>query len=87
MKLAQSRITAQNQVSVPAEVRRHLGLAPGAILEWQEHDGSVVVRRALRFTSAEIHAALFPAGAPQARSLSELRTGIAERMRRRYARR
>jgi antitoxin PrlF len=87
MKLAQSRITAQGQVSVPAEVRRHLGLAPGSVLEWEEEEGSVVVRRARRFTSEDIHDALFPEGQPEARSLSDLKAGIADNMRRRYARR
>jgi antitoxin PrlF len=87
MKLAQSRITAQGQVSVPAEVRRHLGLAPGSVLEWKEEEGSVVVRRARRFTSEDIHGALFPEGQPEARSLSDLKAGIEDNMRRRYARR
>jgi AbrB family looped-hinge helix DNA binding protein len=34
--IAQSKITAQGQISVPADVRRKLGLGPGSILEWQE---------------------------------------------------
>ncbi len=88
MKLAQSRITAQGQVSVPAEVRRRLGLAPGSVLEWEEEDGgAIVVRRARRFSSEDIHRVLFPEGAPEPRSLAELKAGIAEHMVRRYARR
>jgi antitoxin PrlF len=87
MKLAQSRITAQGQVSVPAEVRRRLGLAPGSVLEWEENDGAIVVRRARRFSSDDIHKALFPEGAPERRSLDELKEGIAAHMVTRYARR
>ncbi|HEY1364697.1 MAG TPA: AbrB/MazE/SpoVT family DNA-binding domain-containing protein [Xanthobacteraceae bacterium] len=48
MILARSKITAQGQISVPAEVRRKLGLRPGSILEWHEQDGKVVVSRAGR---------------------------------------
>ena len=74
-------------MSVPAEVRRRLGLAPGSVLEWDEVNGTIVVRRASRFTSEEIHRALFPEGPPPARSLKELKSGIAEHMKRRHARR
>ncbi|MEO7521883.1 MAG: AbrB/MazE/SpoVT family DNA-binding domain-containing protein, partial [Gemmatimonas sp.] len=42
----------------PAEVRRKLGLDPGAVVEWEEKDGRVIVRRAGRFTSEDIHRAL-----------------------------
>ena len=87
MKLAQSKITTQGQVSVPSEVRRRLGLAPGSILEWDEEGGAIVVRRATRFSSEEIHRELFPEGAAAPRSLRELKAGIAEHMKRRHARR
>ncbi|MGN6730352.1 MAG: AbrB/MazE/SpoVT family DNA-binding domain-containing protein, partial [Candidatus Binatia bacterium] len=36
MALAQSKVTAQGQISVPAEVRRKLGIGPGSVLEWDE---------------------------------------------------
>ena len=87
MKVAQSRITAQGQVSVPAEVRRRLGLAPGSTIEWDDDGETVVVRRAGRYTSEEIHRALFPEGLTAQRSLSDLKEGIREHVRRRYARR
>ena len=87
MKLAQSRVTAQGQVSVPAEIRRRLGLDPGSILEWDEEGDAIVVRRAGRYTSAEIQVALFPAGAPRSRTLAELRDGVRQHMKRRHARR
>ena len=45
MAIAQSKLTAQGQISVPAEVRKKLGIGPGSVLEWDEHEGGVVVRR------------------------------------------
>jgi AbrB family looped-hinge helix DNA binding protein len=36
MALAHSKVTAQGQISVPAEVRKKLGIGPGSILEWEE---------------------------------------------------
>jgi AbrB family looped-hinge helix DNA binding protein len=87
MKLAQSRVTAQGQVSVPAEVRRRLGLAPGSVLEWDAEGDEIVVRRAHSCTSEDIHHVLFPDGPPQPRTLEELKEGIRTHMRRRHARR
>jgi AbrB family looped-hinge helix DNA binding protein len=43
---AASRVTSQNQTSVPAEVRRRFGIHPGTVLEWQEVDGELRVRAA-----------------------------------------
>ena len=60
MAIAQSRLTAQGQISVPAEVRKKLGVGPGSVLEWDEQNDQVVVRRAGRYTSKDIHGALFP---------------------------
>jgi antitoxin PrlF len=87
MALAQSKLTAQGQISVPAEVRRTLGVGPGSVLEWSEEDGQVVVRRAGRHSSEEVSRALFPAGAPKPRSLLELKGGIRKSVRERHARR
>ncbi len=87
MTIAQSRLTSQGQVSIPAEVRRRLGLGPGSVIEWDEDGGRIVVRRAGRYSSLEIHEALFPDGAPRRRSLEELKAGIRAHMGRRHARR
>lgn len=87
MKIAQSRVTAQGQVSVPAEVRRRLGLAPGSVIEWNDEGTEIVVRRAGRFTSDDIQRALFPKGKPEARSLAELEQGIRDHIKAKHARR
>jgi antitoxin PrlF len=87
MAIATSRVTAQGQISVPAAVRRKLGIGPGSVLEWREDDGKIVVRRAGRFTSEDIHRELFPDGPPKARTLAELKDGIRQYMIERHARR
>ena len=85
MPIAQSKLTAQGQISVPAEVRRKLGLSPGSVLEWEEEDDKIVVRKAGRYTSEEIHRRLF-AKAPKPRSTTELKEGIRRHVRKRHAR-
>jgi AbrB family looped-hinge helix DNA binding protein len=86
MSIPQSKVTAQGQISVPAEVRKKLGIGPGSVLEWHEQDGSVVVRRAGRFSSSEVHQALFPQGAPKGKGVPDVKAGIRAAMRRRHAR-
>jgi hypothetical protein len=46
----------------------------------------IVVRRAGTFTSKDIHQALFRTGKPKSRTLPELKEGIREHVRQRYAR-
>jgi len=86
MSLPQSKITALGQISVPAEIRRKLGVGPGSVLEWEEEGGRVVVRRATRYSSEDIHRAVF-ARPPKSRSSAELKEGIADYMRKKHARR
>ena len=87
MTLAQSKVTAQGQISVPAAVRRKLGVGPGSVLEWEQEGEKIVVRRAGRYTSEDMHRALFPKGPPKPRKLAELKEGIRRYVRKRYARR
>lgn len=86
MALAQSKLTAQGQISIPAEIRRKLGLGPGSVLEWDEEGETIVVRRAANFSSEDIHRAVFPKP-PVPRTVDELKVGIGRYMRRRHARR
>lgn len=83
-----TKLTSQGQVSVPASVRRALGLTPGSTLEWIEEQGRIIVKRATRHDSQAVHDALFPEGvaAPAPKSLDELKDGIRQRMKRRHAR-
>ncbi|MEZ4267736.1 MAG: AbrB/MazE/SpoVT family DNA-binding domain-containing protein [Myxococcota bacterium] len=87
MKVAESKLTSQGQISVPAEIRRRLGLAPGSVLEWDVEGDVVIVRKSARFASSDVHQALFPDGPPKAHSLDELRDGLAGEIARRHARR
>ena len=86
MSLPRSKLTSQGQVSIPAEVRRKLGLDPGAVVEWDEEDGRVIVRRAGRFTSEDIHRALFPDAQVKAVSIADMDEGIRHHTRSRRAR-
>jgi antitoxin PrlF len=86
MTIARSKVTAQGQISVPAEVRKKLGIGPGSVLEWHEQDGDVVVRRAGRFRSSDIHQALFPRGAPKSRQPIDTKESIRKHVRQRHAR-
>lgn len=86
MAIAQSRVTAQGQISVPAEVRKKLGVGPGSVLEWHEQDDQVVVRRAGQYTSQDVHAALFPKGTAGTRP-ADVKEGIRKYIRKRHARR
>jgi len=87
MAIAHSRLTAQGQISVPAGVRRKLGIGPGSVLEWDEVGDEIVVRRSARFTSEDIRRALFPEQAPPSRTLDEMKEGIRRHVRERHARR
>ena len=87
MALAYSKVTAQGQISVPADVRRKLGVGPGSVLEWQQRGDDIVVRRSARVSTDELHHAVFPEGPPKGRTLDELTEGIRQYVRKRYARR
>jgi len=86
MPIAQSKLTAQSQISVPSKVRKKLGIGPGSVLEWDERDGDVIVRRAGRYTWKDVRNALFPKAAPPVRTLDELKEGPRKYIRRKHAR-
>jgi AbrB family looped-hinge helix DNA binding protein len=85
MAFAQSKLTAQGQISIPAEVRKKLGIGPGSVVEWDERGDEIVVRRAGKHTSSDIHAALFSEDRPKPRT--PVKEGIRAYMRKKHARR
>jgi len=87
MEMARSKVTAQGQISVPAEVRRRLGVAPGSVLEWHEEGRKIVVRRSGQYGWEDVHRALFPDGSPKPRTLAELKQAIRRYVGKRHARR
>ena len=86
MALAHSKLTAQGQISVPAEIRRRLGVGPGSVLEWAERSEQIVVRRAATFSSEDLHLAIF-GKKPKSKTVEEMKEGVARYMKKRHARR
>ena len=88
MEKMQTKLTSQGQVSVPAAVRKFLHLIPGSALVSTQDGARIVVERATRHSTDEVHQALFPdappTGAP-AKTLTELKQGIRQHMQRRHA--
>lgn len=85
MSAIHSKLTSQGQISVPAEIRKKLGLGPGSVIEWEERDGEIVVRRAGRFSMADVRAALFPDGVPAGKPV-DVKDAIAKYIREKHAR-
>jgi AbrB family looped-hinge helix DNA binding protein len=85
--IARARITAQGQISVPAEVRKELGVGPGSFIEFAKVDDQIVVRKVGKYTWSDVHKAAFPEGPPKPRSLEELKEGIRAYIRKKHARR
>ena len=83
----QSKLTAQGQISVPAEVRRKLGIGPGSVIVWEEQGEEFVVRRAGRFSSLDIHHELFSGKRRVSADPKDTKEGIRKYIRRRHARR
>jgi AbrB family looped-hinge helix DNA binding protein len=86
MAIAHSKVTSQGQISVPAEVRKRLGVGPGSTLAWDEDGGRIVVRRAGLVSSEDIRRALFAERQPEPKSLEQLKNGIRDYTRKRHAR-
>ena len=89
MLQAHTKLTSQGQVSVPAAVRHALGLKPGSLLEWAAgDDGQIIVKRAARCTTQDVHQALF-GGEDTALSIAktseEMKQGIRVLMQRKHA--
>ena len=89
MQKFQTKLTSQGQVSVPASVRNFLHLIPGSVLEWTQDGDRIVVERAKRHSTQEVHQALFSEGPPPddepVKTLAELKNGIREQVRRQHA--
>lgn len=87
MALARAKLTRQSQISVPAAVRKKLGVEPGGFIEFEEEGDKIVIRRVGRYSFDDIRKMLFPKGPPRPRTLDELKEGIAEYMRKTHGRR
>lgn len=81
-----TKISSQGQVSVPVEVRRTLGVEPGAIIEWAVESGQVVVRKKGRFTWDDLSEISRPYRPSKPVSLEEMDEAIASGAVERYER-
>lgn len=81
-----SKLTSQGQISVPARIRRKLGLHAGSTLQWEEDGERVIVRRAGRFSFEDIHKSLFEQH-PKPHTIDDMKGGIRQYIRSRHARR
>lgn len=85
MAIAQSRLTARGQISIPVEVRRKLGIGPESLVEWEERGAEIVVRRAGKHSSGDVHTVLFGDDKPTAPVAAK--QGVRAYMRKKRARR
>jgi len=60
MLIAVSKVTRQGQISVPAEVRRDLGIRPGTQLIWDRGENGEYRVRPKRTTWTDLHALIGP---------------------------
>ena len=58
IELARSKVTTQDQTSVPMEVRKRFGIKAGCELGWYEENGRLFVDLARVHTLADVRAAL-----------------------------
>lgn len=80
-----TKLTGQGQVSIPVELRKALGLEPGASVEWEQKGDEVVVRRRKLYSWDDIRDFLWSKGKPEPKTLEELNEGKANYVRARHA--
>ena len=61
-------------------------MAPGAVIEWDAEGETIVVRRAGKFSSADIHQAVFGNSAPARVSSDEMDAAIGAHLAAKHAR-
>lgn len=88
MRLAKSRLTSQGQISVPVEVRKRLGVAPGGAITWEELDnGDIVVRRGDKLSFEEVRARFAHLRGPRPVSVEEMKRAVAKHVSAKHVRR
>ena len=81
-----SKLTAQGQISIPAEVRRKLGLSAGSSIEWVENENGFQVKRAGKYTIEDLRQVFFKEGVPPHKTDEELKEGISDYVKEQHAR-
>ncbi|MBX7061563.1 MAG: AbrB/MazE/SpoVT family DNA-binding domain-containing protein [Pyrinomonadaceae bacterium] len=87
MTTIRSKITAQGQISVPAPIRKKLGLTPGSVIEWEDEgdEASVTVKKATEYDLDDLHKNVFPDGPPKPISIDEIDKAIDAYLRKKHA--
>ena len=85
MKRFESMLTSQGRTYIPAAIREKLGLQPGSRVEWYERGDNVIVRRASKYSSQDIHDALFDTP-PKRQGADRMDDGIRSRLSEKHAR-
>jgi antitoxin PrlF len=87
MASLQTKLTSQSQVSVPAPIRNAMGLKPSSVIEWNIQGEQIIVTRVVKWSSEDIHQALFaetPKLSSQVKSLAQLKEGIKASLKKRH---
>lgn len=84
MEKVRSRITSQGQISIPATVRKKLGIGPGSVIEWEEKGEDVIVKRSNLYSLDDLHKQVFGDEKPPKKTLKELKEGISKYVRDRH---
>ncbi len=85
MESIESKVTSRGRVSIPARIRRKLGLSTGAKIEWCRRGDELIVRRASKYSSLDIHQAVFTRR-PASKSVEDMDAGIRFHVKRNPAR-
>jgi hypothetical protein len=62
-------------------------VGPGSVIEWDEKNDQIIVRKAGRHTLEDVHKALFPDTGPARKASASVKEGIRQHMRQKHARR
>ncbi len=84
--IARSKVSAEGQITIPADVIKKLGIVPGSSLDWDVKDGEIVLRLTKRYTSKEIHEAVFGSRKFKRQTVGQMDEGIREYIRKKHAR-
>ena len=84
MAIVRSKLTGQGQISAPAEVCEKLGVGLGSVFVSDQQNDHGVVRRIGRYTSEDVHRALFSQEVGRKRPM-DVKHAIGKSIRKRYA--
>lgn len=66
-------------------MRKKLGVGPGSVIEWDESNDQIVVRRVVRYSGPDIHIVLFADGEPKNDATTSVKDGIRQHIRKKHA--